>query len=201
MNGGGPRLELVAGCMFSGKSSELLRRVRRFRIAGYQVLLLKHAADRRYDEGGAITSHDHDTEECVATSLLETVVVSEGTQVVATDEIQFFEADDIRAFYERVVLPRQLFWICAGLITDWRCTAFPAWTALLPRADSIVTLSAVCAACQDRPATCSARHSPAVTPSAREVGGADLYWPACRRCWQEVEGQGALPVHHRRVRR
>lgn len=178
--------------MFGGKSTELVRLVRRFRRSGVETLLINHASDTRYTQA-AVATHDRTFEDCVAVQMLADVLpIPHSARVVAVDEVHFFSADDMRAFYERVVVERGLTMICAGLTTTWQGEAFPIMSALLPLADEWRTLTAICEGCKGE-ATCSARQQPPSTDAegSIEVGGAQTYWPACRRCWLAVRGAGS----------
>ncbi|MEY3990370.1 MAG: hypothetical protein RI985_1451, partial [Chloroflexota bacterium] len=93
-NGG--RIEVICGCMFSGKTEELIRRLNHVQLARQSLLAFTPRRDTRY-RTGSLASHNGLTIEAITVSTIEEVVAQtpEGTQVVAIDEVQFLESDPI----------------------------------------------------------------------------------------------------------
>ena len=144
-------IEVIAGVMFSGKSEELIRRVRRALIAGRRVQLFKSHLDDRY--GGQFRISSHDGRQIDAEPVSNSTEVAERvhpeTQVVAIDEAQFLDdgicevADALADAGMRVIV--------AGTDMDFRGEPFGPMGLLLARAERIDKLSAICVVCGDRP--------------------------------------------------
>jgi thymidine kinase len=140
------RVEVICGSMFSGKTEELIRRLRRARIARQQVQVFKPALDNRYAEE-KVMSHDGQGLEAVAVASAADVLAAVGpdTTVVGVDEAQFFDSglpgvvDELARRGVRVVL--------AGLDMDFRGEPFGVMPALLARAEEVVKLHAICVIC------------------------------------------------------
>ena len=184
-------IELVCGSMFSGKTEELLRRVRRAEIARKKVQLFKPTIDNRYGLV-RVASHDGVAREdavvvCSAEDILRRLEVD--TEVVAVDEVQFF--DETIADVCDHLADRGLRVIAAGLDQDFRGEPFGPMPLLLARAERVDKLHAICVACgasasrtqrliDGRPA----RYDDPVIL----VGGSESYEARCRNC-HEVPGK------------
>ena len=178
-------IEVVAGVMFSGKSEELIRRVRRALIAGRRVQLFKSHLDDRYGGRFRISSHDgrQIDAEPVSNSVQLAEKVQPDTQVVAIDEAQFMD-DGVCGVVEALA-DGGMRVIVAGTDMDFRGEPFGPMGLLLARAERIDKLSAICVLCGD-PATKNQRlidgeAAPAEGPTI-QVGGAESYEARCRRC-------------------
>ncbi len=176
------RVEVICGSMFSGKTEELIRRVRRATIARQTVQVFKPAIDSRYTLQ-RVTSHNGQDFEAIPVSEARAIfdLLLPGTTVVAIDEAQFFDAaivsvvDQLAARGIRVIL--------AGLDTDFRGEPFGAMPDLLCRADDVIKLHAICMVCGEE-ATRTQRlvngqpahyHDPVIM-----VGAAEAYEARCR---------------------
>lgn len=165
------RLEVITGPMFSGKTTELLRRIRRAEIAEQVVHLWKHGADDRYavDE---VVSHAGHRKRC--TDILEV----EDADVVVFDEAQFYDPEDIVTHALQLVRDGVRV-IVAGLDMDSDQRPFGPMPLLMAYADEVVKLKAICAVCKGD-ANLSYRK---VTKGGQVlVGGAEAYEPRCRAC-------------------
>ncbi len=182
------RLEAVTGCMFSGKTEELLRRVERARIARREVLLFKPELDTRYaleqvvtHYGRALPCRRLPTDiSWPAFSHLVTRHPSPVTDVFAFDEAHFF-GPDFPALCEALVREGKRV-IVAGLDLNFRGEPFGPMPELLALADEVVKLSAVCTVCGE-PATRSQRlvdGRPVTTGPEVLIGGLETYEPRCR---------------------
>jgi len=148
MTGRPGTLEIIAGPMFSGKSEELIRRVRRAQIARQRVQVFSHALDTRYGDN-QVRSHDGGALAAIPVSgsgELEARLDPEA-EVVAVDEVQFMD-EGIGRLAERLVAGGTRV-ILAGLDTDFRGEPFGPMPQLLARADRIEKLEAVCVICGD----------------------------------------------------
>jgi thymidine kinase len=177
-------LTVITGSMFSGKTEELIRRLRRALYARRSVQTFKHALDDRSDLT-QIRSHNGVLHEAVAVStsgeLLENVLPA--TEVVAIEEAQFFDAGIVEACRRLADSGHDV--IAAGLDMDFRGRPFGPMPYLLAEADEVVKLRAICARC-GRDASRSqrlidGRPAPASAPTIL-VGAQESYEARCRHC-------------------
>lgn len=177
-------LEVIAGCMSSGKSEELIRRLKRAAIAKQKVIVFKPEIDSR-GEKLAITSRDGGLFEAVPIECPFDVFghFQEDCQVVAFDEAQFFHEELIVVIGE--LINRRVRVLVAGLDTDFSGAPFGSMPQLMAIADSVAKLNAVCVCCGE-PAIRTQRlidGQPAPSDSPRVVvGGDEMYEARCRRC-------------------
>ena len=172
-------LSLIVGCMFAQKTTELLRRVRRYQSIGYRVLVVNYAADTRYGTD-RIISHDREFEAAVCVSTLAEITPLLSTyQVLAVDEAQFFP--DLYDCVTRWADSLPLHIVLSGLDGTSTRAPFGDLLRLIPHAEEVERLTAFCAVCCDGTvATYSQRLQP-TTDTAIHVGGAESYRPVCRQ--------------------
>ena len=177
-------IELIVGSMFSGKSEELIRRVKRAVIARRIVQVFKPAIDERFGTE-IVRSHDGDT--FVATPVRTSIEllerVASGTEVVAVDEVQFFD-DGVVSVVQRLVTDGRRV-ICAGLDLDFRGEPFGPVPTLLALAEHVDKLAAICVVCGE-PGTRTQRIVDGV-PAAFDdpiivIGATEKYEARCRSC-------------------
>jgi thymidine kinase len=178
-------VEVVCGSMFSGKTEELLRRIKRARLARQPVVLFKPRVDNRYDEV-KVVSHEGLNADAVpvgsASELLEqlpgaTVPLQPGL-VVGVDEVQFFDDAIIDAVES--LASRGVRVIAAGLDQDWRGRPFGPMPGLMAIAEYVTKLHAVCARC----GAAATRSQRLVAAEGQLfVGGAAEYEARCRACF------------------
>ncbi len=171
-------IEVICGSMFSGKTEELIRRLKRAKIANQKVEIFKPRVDTRFEEG-LVVSHD-------ANSILSTPLehsrrlleLTEGVSVVGIDEAQFF--DDELPEHCQALARRGLRVIVAGLDMDVRGKPFGPMPDLLAVAEYITKVHAICQHCGNL-----ATHSFRLTPSDETVvlGEKDHYEARCRTCY------------------
>ena len=174
-------IEVICGPMFSGKTEELIRRLRRAEIARQKVQVFKPAIDDRYSIT-AIVSHNSKSADALAVRSASEILrrLHDDTEVVAVDEAQFYTAeivgvvDDIARTGRRVIV--------AGLDTDYRGVPFEPMPALMAIAEYVDKLLAICVHCGN-----PANRSQRLTGSRErvEVGAGDRYEASCRRCFDE----------------
>lgn len=190
-------IEVVSGVMFSGKSEELLRRVRRAVIARKRVQVFKSHLDDRY--GGVFQISSHDGKEIdavpVNTSVQIAELVAEDSQVVAIDEAQFLDAGVVKVANR--LADEGIRVIIAGTDMDFRGEPFGPIPELLAIAERIDKLHAICVVCGDL-ATRNQRlidgiPAPAEGPTI-QVGGSESYEARCRRC-HEVPARDRRQTH------
>lgn len=177
-------IEVVIGPMYSGKSEELIRRVKRAKIAKQKVQVFKPAVDDRYSKSDVV-SHCGDKVEAVAVKDSDGILenLHEDTKVVAIDEVQFFDMkvlDVIESMASKGVRV-----ICAGLDMDFKGEPFGPIPRLLAVAEVVNKITAICVVCGNpatrsqrlingKPAKCS---DPVVL-----VGAKESYEARCRNC-------------------
>jgi thymidine kinase len=171
------QIQLILGPMFSGKSTELIRRLKRYQVAKYDVLIVKYAKDVRYDEYG-ISTHDRQTLPAVAaTTLTDLTDMAKKYDVIGIDEGQFFPdvawAEDM-ANNGKVVL-------IAALDGTYQRKPFQNIMNLVPLAENVSKLNAVCMNCFGEAAYTKRTSN---EESLEVIGGADKYMAACRTCYR-----------------
>ena len=189
MNGGfqvsGGWIEVVAGVMFSGKSEELMRRVRRATIARKRVQVFKSHLDDRYAGHMAVSSHDRRTVEAVPVDSSSQIMLrlDPTAQVIAIDEAQFLDAGIVQVASALADRGRRV--ILAGLDADFRGEPFGPMPFLMAVAEVVDKLHAICVMCGN-PASRTQRlidgkPAPYDSPTIM-VGSADSYEARCRAC-------------------
>lgn len=182
-------LEVICGCMFAGKTEELIRRINVLSYARKNILVFKPKIDDRYSTT-EIASHAGSKVPCIVISEAKEILnhVNYDTDVVAIDEIQFFDEDvvDICEY----LADSGLRVMVAGLDKDFRGEPFGVLPDLLTRAEFVTKLTAVCAKC-GAPATRTQRIINGKPASFNDpivlVGAKEAYEPRCRHCHEIVE--------------
>lgn len=170
------QIQVIFGPMFSGKSTELMRRVRRFQIAQYKCLVIKYAKDTRYSN--SFSTHDRNTIDALPACMLRDVTQeSLSVAVIGIDEGQFFP--DIVDFCEMMANEGKTV-IVAALDGTFQRKAFGSILNLVPLAESVVKLTAVCMECF-REAAYTKRLG--LEKEVEVIGGADKYHSVCRLCY------------------
>lgn len=172
-------IEVVCGSMFSGKTEELIRRLKRARIANLKVEIFKPAVDVRYDAQN-IVSHDENAILSTPIDNSQTILLlANEVDVVGIDEAQFFD-DQLPEVCDQLAL-RGIRVIIAGLDMDYLGKPFGQMPFLLAKADYITKLHAICVKCGNI-ANYSYRKS--TQGGQLLLGEKDLYEPRCRVCYQ-----------------
>jgi thymidine kinase len=176
-------IEVVCGSMFSGKTEELLRRVKRARFAKQTVLLFKPRIDNRYDDVRVVSHEGLKAEATAVAGSAELLACVEQVglataQVVGIDEAQFFD-DGVIGVAEKLA-NAGIRVICAGLDQDFRGQPFGPMAALMSIAEYVTKLHAVCTRCGA--AACRSQRLVGMEGQLF-VGGAADYEPRCRRCF------------------
>ncbi|MEM9837434.1 MAG: thymidine kinase [Bacteroidota bacterium] len=171
-------IEVICGSMFSGKTEELIRRLKRARIAGQRVEIFKPKIDSRYGEGRVVS---HDSNSLLATPISETkriLDVPEDVTVVGLDEAQFFEMEVVQHAQELANRGKRV--IIAGLDMDFRGEPFGPICHFLAVAEYITKVHAICSHCGNL-----ASHSYRLNQNQDTVvlGEKDLYEARCRKCY------------------
>jgi thymidine kinase len=172
-------IEVVCGCMFSGKTEELIRRLRRAQIAKQKVAVFKPKVDNRYSSVNIVTHSDQ--------SLLAKVIDDAGeifdsmgdAQVIGIDEGQFFKQNLVDVCEKLASQGKRV--IVAGLDQDYRGKPFDPMPQLLAVAEYITKTLAICVVCGN-PADRTQRKS--ASQDRVVVGAKDIYEARCRKCHQ-----------------
>jgi thymidine kinase len=173
-------IEVICGSMFSGKTEELIRRLRRAQIANQRVEIFKPATDTRYalDE---IVSHN---QTAIPSRMVDTaqqlLLLTSGVEVVGIDEAQFFDAEIAEVC--NTLATRGIRVVVAGLDMDYRGVPFGPMPQLMARAEFITKVHAICQQCGSL-----ANYSYRVAASENQVlvGEKDAYEPRCRKCFYQ----------------
>ncbi len=192
-NPNGGWLEVICGPMFSGKSEEMIRRLRRAEIAGQRVVIFKPRIDDRYDASDIVSHAGIRMRGVPVAGVAELVERARGFEVVGIDEIQFFEPEIVAAAL--ALADTGLRVVAAGLDQDFRRQAFGVMPELLAHAEFVDKLQAVCHRCGG-PATTTQRlvdGRPAPYSGATIVVGANEQYEArCRDCHETGEDLAAV---------
>jgi len=178
-------IEVISGVMFSGKSEELIRRLRRAVIAKNKVQVFKSHLDARYAGIYSVSSHDGTIAEAEPINEAREIMthLRPDTQVVAVDEAQFLDSGIVEV--ANTLADRGVRVILAGIDTDFRAEPFGAMPALMAAAEIVDKLHAICVVCGG-PATRNQRlvngkPAPYDSPLIM-VGGHESYEARCRHC-------------------
>jgi thymidine kinase len=173
-------IEVICGSMFSGKTQELIRRIRLAKIAKQKVQVFNSALDTRYGQNHII-SHDQMKIPCYAVKNSKDILklVDKDTHVVGIDELHFFN-DDIADVCQTLAKNKKRV-IAAGLDTDYKGIPFENVAELLALAEYVTKNLAICVKCGN-----PANHTQILQESASriDVGAGEKYEARCRRCFK-----------------
>jgi thymidine kinase len=176
-------VEVIAGSMFSGKSEELIRRLRRARIARLKVQVFKPEIDVRFSRDHIVSHSEMRHESCAVRSAREILeLLDPATEVVGIDEAQFFDLELVELVSE--LADRGLRVIVAGLDLDYLRRPFGPMPQLLALAEYVDKMHAVCMRCGE-PACYSQRT--AGGSEQLQVGDTESYEARCRGCFEPFE--------------
>lgn len=164
--------------MFAGKTSELLRQIRRYHVACKRCLIIRHESDLRYSSDSVVT---HDKQAMKAVSTTELLTLSElvsNYDVVGIDEGQFF-SDLVPAVKHFIDLGKIV--VISALDGDYKREPFGHVLELVPLADNVTKLKAICGLCYVNEAPFTKRITEETSQTC--VGGADKYVAVCRSCF------------------
>jgi thymidine kinase len=173
-------VEVVCGSMFSGKTEELIRRLKRAKIANLKIEIYKPAIDVRYDEVRVVS---HDSNSILSTPVensQEILLLAGDVDVIGIDEAQFFDSEVINVA-EALAL-RGIRVIVAGLDMDYLGRPFGPMPGLLAIADYITKLHAICMKCGN---IANVSYRKTTQEGTVLLGEKDIYEPRCRICAQE----------------
>ena len=175
-------IEVICGSMFSGKTEELIRRLRRAQIAKMKTIVFKPRIDSRYSDSHIVSHNQVKLESHLVDTPEEILELSTDAIVVAIDEAQFF-GDSILEIC-KILANNGKRVVVAGLDTDYRGMPFGPMPQLMCEADYLDKFRAICIQCGN-PASCSQR----ITKETGQVviGEADIYEARCRNCFEAPE--------------
>lgn len=174
-------IEVICGSMFSGKTEELIRRLKRAKFANLKVEIFKPAIDIRYSEEEVVS---HDSNAILSTpveSASSILLLTSDVDVVGIDEAQFFDESIVDVCQE--LANRGVRVICAGLDMDYLGKPFGPMPSLMAIAEYVTKVHAICVRCGNL-----AHHSHRLTSSDKLVmlGEKDTYEPICRHCFNKA---------------
>ncbi len=185
------RIEVICGSMFSGKSEELIRRLKRAKFAKQSVEVFKPAVDTRYSVE-EVVSHDHNSIPSTAVdSSASILLLSSEVDVLGIDEAQFFDDYLVDVCQELATKGTRV--IVAGLDLDYKGVPFGPMPNLCAIADDVTKVHAICVRCGS-----DAYVSHRLIQNDKRVllGETDSYEPLCRDCYIAIEGSDALRATH-----
>ena len=171
-------IEVICGSMFSGKTEELIRRMKRAQFAKQKVEIYKPCIDVRYSEDQVVSHDSHSIPSTPIDSPASMLLLSSDVEVVGIDEAQFF--DDTLVDVVQTLANRGIRVIIAGLDTDFLGKPFGPMPALMAVAEDIQKVHAICVKCGS-----PANHSHRLSANDQLVvlGEKDVYEPLCRHCY------------------
>lgn len=173
-------IEVVCGCMFSGKTEELIRRLNRAKIAKQKVEIFKPAIDTRYHVEDVVSHNANSIRSTPIQSSQEIYLLSGNCDVVGIDEAQFFDADIVQVCINLAQKGKRV--IVAGLDMDFQGKAFGPMPHLMAVAEFVTKVHAICMKCNSL-----ASYSYRLVDSQDKVllGETEKYEARCRRCFNE----------------
>ena len=177
-------IETISGCMFAGKTEELIRRIKVLEYAKKEIMVFKPMIDNRYSHTKVVSHAGSSVESHVISNAAEILnMIKPTTQVVAIDEAQFF--DDNICDVANELADRGIRVMCAGLDTNFKGEPFGPMPLLITEAEFVTKLAAVCNKC-GAPATRTQRiingHPASYNDPIILVGASESYEARCRHC-------------------
>ena len=177
-------IEVICGSMFSGKTEELIRRLKRAQFANQKIAIFKPTVDVRYSEVDVVSHDLHSLTSTPVDSPVKMLGIDDDVQVVGVDEAQFF--DDSIVEVVQTLANRGVRVIIAGLDTDFLGKPFGPMPALMAIAEDVQKVHAICVKCGNL-----ANHSHRLSASTNlvELGEKDVYEPLCRQCYNAARAE------------
>ena len=171
-------IEVICGSMFSGKTEELIRRLKRAQFANQKIAIFKPTIDNRYSDVDVVSHDLHSITSTPVDAPVKMLGIADDVQVVGVDEAQFF--DDSIVEVVQTLANRGVRVIIAGLDTDFLGKPFGPMPSLMAIAEDVQKVHAICVKCGNL-----ANHSHRLSASTNlvELGEKDVYEPLCRQCY------------------
>jgi thymidine kinase len=174
-------IEVICGSMFSGKTEELIRRMRRAQFANQRLILFKPIIDNRYHEENVV-SHQGSTLKAIAVNSAEEIMQTwKNEKVVAIDEAQFFDFGVVEV--ANALAEKGVRVIIAGLDMDYKGVPFGPMPHLLSIAEYVTKVHAICVSCGN---LAQFSHRTAEEKDQVLVGAVEKYKPLCRACYNKI---------------
>lgn len=177
-------IEVVAGSMFSGKTEELIRRLKRAKIAGLSVQIFKPTLENRYDEIQVVSHDENIIQSTPIDSSSQILLYANEAKVVGIDEAQFFDKELPNIVNELTY--RGIRVIIAGLDMDFRGNPFGPMPQLLAIADDVFKIHAICLRCGK---LAQFSHRKTTNDQVVMLGEMETYEPLCRECFMKATKQ------------
>ncbi len=177
------RIEVICGSMFSGKTEELIRRMKRAKFARQRVEIFKPAIDTRYSEEDVVSHDSNSIESTPVSNSASLMLLAENAEVVGIDEAQFFDeglvdvCDALANAGKRIII--------AGLDMDFKGVPFGPMPALCAIADDVAKVHAICVRCGE---LARISHRLVAGDSRVLLGETREYEPLCRNCYNKATG-------------
>lgn len=174
-------VEVICGSMFSGKTEELIRRMKRAVFANQKVEIFKPVIDIRYSINEVVSHDSHSIRSTPVESSTSILLLSEDTEVVGIDEVQFFDANIVDVSQKLAAKGVRV--IIAGLDMDYLGNPFGPMPSLMAIAEYVTKVHAICVRCGNL-----AHHSHRLADSEKLVllGEKESYEPICRHCFNKI---------------
>lgn len=174
-------IEVICGCMFSGKTEELIRRITRAKIARQQIAIFKPAMENRYHSKHVISHNANAIYSTPVDTASDIYPLAQEADVIGIDEAQFFDEALVDVVVKLAQEGKRV--VIAGLDMDYRGLPFGVMPQLMAVAEYVTKTQAICINCGN-PASFSHR----LTPSNEQVllGETDLYEALCRKCFHDI---------------
>ena len=170
-------IEVITGCMFSGKTEELIRRLRRAQIAKQKIKIFKPRIDARYSNNSIVSHNEQSLPSILIDDIKEVLEHSDEAQVIGIDEAQFFNDSIINICNTLASQGKRV--IVAGLDQDYTGKPFEPIPQLLATAEYITKQHAICVVCGN---SADKTQRKTTNPERVIVGAADIYEARCRKC-------------------
>ena len=177
------RIELIIGCMYSGKTTEIMRQIKRYNTLNKNIIVITHASDNRYCDSGNISTHNHENMRAIPLINLKDIYNEYNNQyneaeVVFVEEGQFFP--DLYEFVIECANLHDKNIIISGLDGDFQLKPFEQIIKLIPNSEKVTKLTALCKQCGDGTEACFSKRI--VKDETRELVGSDgIYEAVCRK--------------------
>jgi thymidine kinase len=177
-------IELITGSMFSGKTEELIRRLRRAQFAGLKIEIFKPAIDKRYSETKVVSHDEKSINSTPVENAASILLLAADCDVIGIDEAQFFDSSIAEVCNKLADSGKRI--IVAGLDMDYTGKPFGPMPALLSIAEFVTKVHAICTRCGNL-----AQYSFRKSLEEQQVllGEKDIYEPLCRRCYNKAHGK------------
>ena len=174
------RIHTIIGCMFSGKSTEIIKSINRYKVLGKKIIIINHKSDTRYKENSIVT-HDKISIDSISINNLHNIKTDpkydyKNSEVIVIEEAQFF--DDLYDFATNAADNDKKIVIVAGLDGDSKRNQFGDILKLIPHSESVTKLHALCIKCKNGTLACFSKRL--INNDKQILIGVDEYIPVCR---------------------